>query len=206
MKVKKSSRLDWNWSWVGIWLLLIWGRFPAWCPGSYWSTGLQFWVLGIGYWKNCKTSVWTNRGNSACYLTLGSMPPLRRCDQEDGWLRTRVNSWEMILAYLFLLQPRGQALKRHSSHTFSDKNIPCSVPFLSPSDELFLCLTVLTKMCYFWPFVLHQKYGNLTTRLNESQRKNLKSYQGACSVNLGSFMSDSSRLGAKLHKWKPRKL
>lgn len=106
---------------------------------------------------------------------LGALPPLRRCDQEDGWLRTRANSREMILAYLFPLQPIGQALQRCSIHAFSDKNIPRSVPFLSPSDELFLCLTVPTKMCCFWPFVLYQKYGNLSTRQNESQRKSLRS-------------------------------
>lgn len=175
IKVKKSSRLGWTWSWAGVCPSLIWGRFPAWCPGSCWSTGLQFCVLVLDTGKIVKPQFGQVRVIVHATWFLGALPPLRRSDREDGWLRTSVNSREMILAYLFPLQPTGQALQRCSVHAFSDKNIPHSVPFLSPSDELFLYLTVLTKMCCFWSFVLYQKYGNLSTRQNESQRKSLKS-------------------------------
>ena len=37
---------------------------------------------GIGYWRNCKTSVWTNEGNSACYLIPGSTATIKK-----KWLR-----------------------------------------------------------------------------------------------------------------------
>lgn len=78
IKVKKSSRLGWTWSWAGVCPSLIWGRFPAWCPGSLLINWAPILRPGIGYWKNCKTSVWTSEGNSACYLIPGSTATIKK--------------------------------------------------------------------------------------------------------------------------------
>ena len=149
-----------DWSQAGVCYLLIRDRslaFLALCPGSSLSAGL----FRICRWEHCKTSIWTNGANSACYLTPGSVAKLlRRCDPDDGWLRTRVSSGELILVHVFPFQARGQAMALHS--LFPVKSFPHLVLFFKAPLMKFLILNCINRACYFWTFVVHQKYGILS--------------------------------------------